>query len=66
MTQDQLRRLRLKGNSDVVDFDAVQPPKLEIDPRFAQAFPAQAEMIRQYGEAMQTWWRNTSIKRTGE
>lgn len=42
------------------------PPRLEIDRRFEQAFPQQAENLRRHSEAMEEWWRQIALELSRE
>lgn len=41
-----------------------KPPALDIDPRWARAFPEQAENTRRFNEAMEFWWRDVAVDLT--
>lgn len=66
-TQRQLQSLRLSGRPQVIsDQQSQPPPAIEIDPRFASAFPEQARKIDQWNESIRSWWVEFLIKQTKE
>ena len=42
--------------------DGPDVPILKMDPRFTQAFPEQAQNLKDFSAALFQWWRTTNIE----
>lgn len=42
--------------------ESPDPPTIDIDPRYAKAFPEQTEMLKRFNSDLQEWWRLVTVE----